>query len=206
LNNLKKTLIYTSAANWDWNTGSITRRDLATLTVNTETKNYGTDRNIFLYNIDNIDDIIKQKIVFLFKNYYEFILSKCEVIVPTNINTYFIQTKLVKGVKENITFGDVQFTKFKAVSLSFCAEIMISLGGNGVNLGSVKQLNPKQILDIIDSFLSKDDSYNQLLHDNAIVQEDMLFNIAIQNKTFTVPIDAFNEIPNNVDSIQEEVR
>ena len=202
--NLKKTQFYISATNWDWNTGIINRRDIPTLTVSTETKNYGSDRNIFLYNINEIDEIIKQKIVLLFKEYYDFILSKCEIIVPDNINDYFVETKLIKGEKNPVLFNEFSFTKFKAVSLSFCIENMISNGGNGINLSSVKQLKPNQILDIIDSFLSKDKSYNKLLNDNIIVEEDMNFNIDLQNNTFTAPFDSFNTISKNVNILEND--
>lgn len=196
-NDFTKSLIYKSADSWNWDSGSLSRRDIPKLTNITDTKNYGSDRNIFLYNINDIDNILKQQIVYLFKGYYDFILSKSEVIVPTNINKYFIQTKIVKGVNQTQTFGDMQFTKFKAVGLSFCVEVLISLGGNGVNIDSVKQFTPKQIIDTIDSFLSKGPELNALIRDNIVVQEDVDYNISVKNKTFEGGLDSFTLVSSN---------
>jgi len=196
-NDFTKSLIYKSADGWNWDSGSLSRRDIPQLTNISDTKNYGSDRNIFLYNIGDIDNILKQQIVYLFKEYYDFILSKSEVIVPTNINKYFIQTKIVKGVNQRQTFGDMQFTKFKAVGLSFCVEVLISLGGNGVNIDSVKQFTPKQIIDTIDSFLSKGPELNALITDNIVVQEDVDYNISIKNKTFEGGLDSFTVVSSN---------
>jgi hypothetical protein len=194
LNNFKKSSIYNSANTWSWDTSSITRRELPLLTNINEPKNYGADRNIFLYNLNNLDNTTKQKIAYLFKTYYDYIIEKSEIIVPSNINDYFIANEISKsGQINNLKFGDVQFTKFKAVSVSFCIENLLVFGSNGINLPEVK-LTAETIQKTMDEYLLKPSPFTSLINDYTIIKEDVTYDLNIVNKKVDIGLNFFRQI------------
>lgn len=68
-----KTLIYSAANKWTWNSSEVSSRALSKLTNYGETQAFNADRNVFIYHLDALDDVFKQKITNLFAKCYRYI-------------------------------------------------------------------------------------------------------------------------------------
>jgi hypothetical protein len=157
ITDFKKSNIYKRAAEWTWDI-NISSREVAFM-ENDATSTYKSDRNIFLYNLNEIDDIFKQKITFIYYKYYTFLLDRCTLTTTQNLNDNF----------KNGTAGPISersYIKFRAVALSFCTEVLLTLGGGfGVNfdkvvtsrgnLTSPVTLTSSQIVEKMEGFLLK---------------------------------------------------
>ena len=175
----KKSNIYKRAAEWTWDI-NISSREVAFM-ENDATSTYKSDRNIFLYNLNEIDDIFKQKITFIYYKYYTFLLDRCTLTTAVTLNENF-----KNGTNE---IGARPYIKFRAVALSFCTEVLLTLGGVGVNLdkGVTSRGNPtspvtltsREIVEKMEGFLGENPEYiSTLLKDDVVVQEDTNYNIA----------------------------
>ena len=149
LKNFKKSVAYVNALSWQWNNG-LGKRQWELLNNILDVKGYKSDRNIFLYNLNSLPEVIKQKMAFLYYRFYNLIIPLSPE--PTNVSEL----------------------KFKAVTLSFSIEVLLTMGGNGVN----GVLTPQQIIDTMDLYISgkKTNPFEVLLNDAAIVEENNDFN------------------------------
>ena len=159
----KKSINYINASSWDWDNTTLGKRQWTLLNNIMDGKNYKSDRNIFLYNLSKLDDNVKKNITFLYYSYYKLIL-------------------------DNYSISD----KFKAVSLSFCVEVLLTLGGNGTTDTSITS---EMIIDTMNDFLTKPNNIytdekenisenNPYLSDYKIVEEDSEFQIAISQNNY----------------------
>lgn len=135
----KKTTVYQSAVNWNWDSTDVTSRILSRLDFNrVETiQDFNSDRHIFLYNIGDIDDKYKQQITRLFFNIYDFINAN------TDINVY-------KQDSDAVVLP-AQFNKFTTMTNTLCYEIFYFLGGFGDGVGN----NSMQISALCDAIKTK---------------------------------------------------
>jgi len=194
-NSFKKSPIYKAVENWDWDTSSIRSRDLQTISNILDTRNYGNDRNIFLYNINDLYDESKQKITYIFKTFYDFIMANPK-------ESYTINTKSIV---------EAQYNKFKAVSSSFCIEVLLNLG----SVGGGETITPQIIIDTMDSFMKQNEKIeftgddgkketlpiNNLLTDTVIISEDNAYNTNIVSKSDNIEI-GINENQDEVASFE----
>jgi hypothetical protein len=160
----KKSINYINASSWNWDNTSLGKRQWTLLNNIMDSKNYKSDRNIFLYNLAKLEDNTKKSISFLYYSYYNSILN-------------------------NYSFSD----KFKAVSLSFCVEVLLTLGGNGTTDMNVTS---EVIINTMDDFLKNANVYteelgteiisevNPYLSDYKIVEEDKEFQVAIHDNKY----------------------
>ena len=195
ITDFKKSNIYKRAAEWSWDI-NISSREVAFM-ENDATSTYKSDRNIFLYNINELDDIFKQKVTFIYYKYYTFLLDKCTFTTPENLN-------------DNFKNGDGQiaersYIKFRAVSLSFCTEVLLTLGGVGVNFDkTVTQpvtLTSHQIVEEMEGFLNENpNTISTLLKDDVVVEEDTNYN----NATNKISADSL-EVEVTVDNAEVSV-
>ena len=174
LKNFKKSVAFVNALSWQWNNG-LGKRQWELLTNILEVKSYKTDRNIFLYNLNSLPEIIKQKMAYLYFRFYNLITPLSPE--PTNVSEL----------------------KFKAVSLSFSIEVLLTMGGNGVN----GALTPQQIIDTMDLYISgkKTNPFEILLNDAAIVEENNDFNKDL-NEYFYVGTSVANEVTEDLNEDQ----
>jgi len=111
LNTLKKQPSYKSASDWTWDIPQGARYYDRLMDIIAES-NYKNDKNVFLYNLNNLDTECKQKIVQTYANLYTNV-SKLPFVrttqVPTNTATVNLQ-------------------KFNNVVQSFCVEVLLNLG------------------------------------------------------------------------------
>ena len=173
ITDFKKSNIYKRAAEWSWDI-NISSREVAFM-ENDATSTYKSDRNIFLYNINELDDIFKQKVTFIYYKYYTFLLDKCTFTTPENLNDNF-----KNGYGQ---IAERSYIKFRAVSLSFCTEVLLTLGGVGVNFDkTVTQpvtLTSHEIVAEMEGFLDENpDTISTLLKDDVVVEEDTNYNNA----------------------------
>ena len=122
-----KTLIYTSADKWTWDSSEVNNRSLSKLTTVTETKAFNADRNIFVNHLDALDDETKSKITLLF--------AKCYRYISTDKDQKYGYTSIKKkGGLQELT--PMQIMKFKPMATTFCYEVFINFGGkfSGTNL------------------------------------------------------------------------
>ena len=181
-NSFKKSAIYKAVENWNWDTSSIRSRDLQAISNILDTKNYGNDRNIFLYNINDLYDESKQKITYIFKTFYDFIMENPK-------ESYTINTKSIV---------EAQYNKFKTISSSFCIEVLLNLG----SVGGGETITPQIIIDTMDSFMKQNEKneftgdngkkeklpINNLLTDTVIISEDNAYNTNIVSKSDNIEI------------------
>ena len=176
LKNFKKTIPYVNALSWKWdnNTG---RRQWEILTNVLDGKNYKNDRNIFLYNLNSLPIILKQKIAYLYFKFYNIIQSISSE--PSDISTL----------------------KFKAISLSFCVEVLLTMGGDG---GPPTTITSQQIVDTMDTFISgkKTNPFEDLITDGVIVEENNDFNKELNESTY-IGTDIGNEVTNDLNIDQK---
>jgi hypothetical protein len=176
----KKSRIYKTAAEWTWDL-NLSSRDIAYMADTTNSKNYKTDRNIFLYNLNELDEDIKIKIAWIYYKLYNIISNRIISAVP--IDNDRAVTNFVNG--DSVLSARSGYIKFKAVSLSFCVEVLLNLGGgngiNGLNIGSsVGDVLNINITNILDDFLrEKDYDITRLITDKFVVTEDNNYNLAI---------------------------
>lgn len=166
----KKSSIYKYADTWKWDTSLVKNRDLSRISNIMDPTIYGADRNIFLYNINDLPVDIKRKITTIFYGLYERIMN-----MPMETQT-------------------VQDNRFKAIASSFCVEVLLTLGsGGGV---SSSDITAQRIIDTMDSYMNKKDKLsvsdaetesaveipiNALLTDSVIIKEDNQYNINKSN-------------------------
>jgi hypothetical protein len=202
--NLSKSFITIAANLWKWDTSDITRRNIQSLQDVTDTKNFGSDRNVFLYSINDIGDDVKMSISGLYYIYYSFIMN-------SSSGSFF--TTNISGRTDPL--NDIQFEKFKAVTLSFCVEVLLCLGNNGakmrgIDIGTgtttqqeqfntimsngvaIQSLSPVAINKIINDFASKKIENSQLT-DAIIVKENRNYNNQVKSKTFDGGVDSFEQ-------------
>ena len=164
-----KSEIYKRAINWTWDI-NLSSRDVAHLADPSNPDNYNTDRNIFLYNINELNESLKQKLTTIYYEYYEGLLKRFEETTPSNLNEKFT-------LNDNTQLNERYYVKFRAVSITFCVEVLLTLGENGVNIINRKTLTPKQINDAMEKVLSKNPkTISTLLKDDLIVDEDNEYN------------------------------
>lgn len=193
-----KSEIYKRSLNWTWDI-NLSSRDVANLADTTNPLNYSTDRNIFLYNINELNILLKQKLTYLYYYNYTKLLERCIVTTEQNLNTKFKLNELNKSV-----LNHRYYVKFRAVSLAFCIEVLLALGENGVkpNPNSKRILTPKEISDTMDNFLSKDPkTISTLLKDDLIVGEDNAYNRATIKYDIESYPDAIPDPETNITTI-----
>jgi hypothetical protein len=135
-----KTLIYTSADKWTWDSPEVNNRSLSKLTTVAETKTFNADRNIFVNHLDALDDETKSKITLLF--------AKCYRYISTEKDQKYGYTPIKKKGGENKIqeLTPMQIMKFKPMATTFCYEVFINFGGkfSGTNIktsGITQEIN-----------------------------------------------------------------
>lgn len=125
-----KTLIYTSADKWTWDSSEVNNRSLSKLTTVAEEKAFNADRNIFVNHLDALDDETKSKITLLF--------AKCYRYISTDKDQKYGYTPIKKKGGENKLqeLTSTQIMKFKPMATTFCYEVFINFGGkfSGTNI------------------------------------------------------------------------
>ena len=174
LKNFKKSVAYVNALSWQWN-NMLGKRQWELLTNILDVKGYKSDRNIFLYNLNDLPELVKQKIAYLYFRFYN-------VITPLS--------------PEQTNISEL---KFKAITLSFCVEVLLTMGGNGVD----GVLTPQQIIDTMDGYISgkKTNPFDVLLNDAAIVEENNDFNKEL-NENLYVGTGIANEVTEDLNEDQ----
>ena len=198
ITDFKKSNIYKRAAEWTWDI-NISSREVAFM-ENVSASTYNSDRNIFLYNLNELDDIFKQKITFIYYKYYTFLLDRCTFTTIENLNVNF------KNGDGPIL--ERSYIKFRAVALSFCTEVLLTLGGVGANFDkTVRQpvtLTSHQIVAKMEGFLDKNpDTISTLLKDDVVVKEDTNYNNAT-NKISADSLEAEVTVDNAEVSVSDE--
>jgi hypothetical protein len=124
-----KTLIYTSADKWTWDSPEVSNRSLSKFTTVAEEKAFNADRNIFVNHLDALDDETKSKITLLFAKCYRYISS-----TEIKDKKYGYTPIKKKGGLQELT--PMQIMKFKPMATTFCYEVFINFGGkfSGTNL------------------------------------------------------------------------
>jgi len=178
LKNFKKSVAYVNALSWQWN-NMLGKRQWELLTNILDVKGYKSDRNIFLYNLNDLPELVKQKIAYLYFRFYN-------VITPLS--------------PEQTNISEL---KFKAVTLSFCVEVLLTMGGNGVD----GVLTPQQIIDTMDGYISgkKTNPFDVLLNDVAIVEENNDFNKEL-NENLYVGTGIANEVTEDLNEDQSLIQ
>lgn len=190
LEKFHKSNVYLRANEWTWDS-NITRRDISTLITGLEGGqeiSYKSDNNIFLYNLNELDSFYKQQLAFIYYSYYKFLMSRFSDTVFSRSDDHAIQSKIdeffINGTptKKSPITPNI-YLKFKAVSLAFCVEVMLTLGGNGINIAGitpktgVRQIAASKIISEMENFLQQSPITNILISDNTVVQQDNEFNI-----------------------------
>lgn len=146
LQEFTKTLVYNSAKKWTWDSIEVSNRSLSKLNNMTETVKFNADRNIFLYNIDAINDDHKQQIVNLFAKCYLYILKN--TTDPNKFKIKIFKSLTITSVKPPTQH---QFNKFKIMATSFCYEVFYNFGGF---CGIEEENNPLQILEYCENIIA----------------------------------------------------
>ena len=191
----QKTPNYKLAAGWNWeNTmgnGRIWDAFKSITVGNKSDLSYKSDKNAFLYNLDNLPDDIKS---FLSETYIKILT---EVINKNeNNNSYFTENK-------SQTISDKRFPKFLSSAKGFCAEVLLNFPqttgtNNVVSSDAEKQLNRVREValqgggggdEYVEIDVVTDDCINAikgvirnniLLSDNAIVSENSTSTLELQ--------------------------
>ena len=157
-----KTLIYTSADKWTWDSSEVNNRSLSKLKTVAETKTFNADRNIFVNHLDALDDETKSKITLLF--------AKCYRYISTDKDQKYGYTPIKKkGGLQELT--PMQIMKFKPMATTFCYEVFISFGGkfSGTNIAT-SGITQKEINDYCEGIISANEVL--LLWDDVLEEED----------------------------------
>jgi len=139
LEKFRKDPLYKFASDWTWDINISTRFFDRLIGIS----NYKNDKNIFLYNLNNLDDDLKKTIVEVFANFYKLLNDNTNLeIMDKNISSN--QPKPPKPVN---------YIKFKNIMQSFCVEVLLNLGSvlDGVAISEYP--------DIITEFLKKPIDY-----------------------------------------------
>jgi len=135
-----KTLIYSSANKWTWDSPEVSNRALSKLTNYGETKDFNADRNIFLYNLDSLDDEFKQKITNLF--------AKCYLYISKGTYDKFTTGEIKNNKPVSLT--SYQFQKYKVMTETFCYEVFLNFG----TFGKGDDATPEKVLEYSESIIS----------------------------------------------------
>ena len=191
--NFKKSYIYKTAADWKWDI-DLNSRIVDYIINNTnnpdDKKVYHTDRNIFLYNLNELDKDVKTRIAWIYYHLYMKLTERCGLTRENSNNTvtHFCNTPRIPELASR------NYKKFRALSLSFCIEVLLNLeGGNGINI-SDDSASQDSITKILDNFLTKIDpmAISVLITDTLVVAEDNEYNKATDKGSTlsqTAPID-----------------
>lgn len=188
LSAFKKSAIYKTASTWTWDI-NLSSRDIAILSNIESAANYRLDRNIFLYNLNDLDDDLKEKLAWVYYQTYNTLLNLFTQTTPDIINNNFRNG--------SANFTERGFVKFKAVSLPFCIEVLLTLaGGEGLKVvgkggGEVSHLDVTRLLDNYLS-LHNDKIQNILITDGIIVKEDNDYNQSLNKGTTQSDINENN--------------
>jgi hypothetical protein len=180
----KKSHIYKTAAEWTWDV-DISNRQVERMANIENSENYKTDRNIFLYNLNQLNEDVKLRIAWIYYQLYTNLVIRCNTTTENsgdNTVTHFVNNVKPLGIRS--------YKKFRAVCLSFCIEVLLNLGGgSGLNIegSSVSGIG---IVTLLDDFLKKNsDAISLLITDAIVVSEDNDYNQAV-NKGSTVSEDS----------------
>jgi hypothetical protein len=170
----RKSITYLNASSWTWD-NNLGKRQWSLLTNILDNKNYKSDRNIFLYHLSSLQDELKQKIAYLYYQYYDLIFNKK---IP-------VQQKM-KNVEAPLNTDNK--AKFDAVSLSFCIEVLLTLGGNGAsandrtNTTTSASVTSETIIETMNQYVTS--VPNPYLIDSVIVEEDIQFQEELKNNEY----------------------
>jgi hypothetical protein len=172
-----KTLIYTSADKWTWDSPEVSNRSLSKLTNNVnETQAFNADRNIFVIHLNALDDETKSKITLLF--------AKCYIYInDPNPANHYVYTPIKKKGGENVTqdLTTTQLMKFKPMATTFCYEVFINFGGkfSGTNLRN-GGITHREIDEYCGAIISANEVL--LLWDDVLTKEDEATEEEIEDK------------------------
>jgi hypothetical protein len=171
----RKSITYLNASSWTWD-NNLGKRQWSLLTNILDNKNYKSDRTIFLYHLSSLPDELKQKIAYLYYQYYDLIFNKK---IP-------VQQKM-KNVEAPLNTDNK--AKFDAVSLSFCIEVLLTLGGNGatsandrISTTSRASITSETIIETMNQYITS--VPNPYLIDSVIVEEDIQFQEELKNNEY----------------------
>ena len=160
-----KTLIYTSADKWTWDSLEVNNRTLTNLTSLGDVKKFNADRNIFVNHLDALDDETKSKITLLF--------AKCYRYISTDKDQRYGYTPIKKkGGKDEIQFlTSTQTMKFKPMATTFCYEVFINFGGkfSGTNIAN-GEITKEKIDEYCEGIISANEVL--LLWDDVFTEEE----------------------------------
>lgn len=178
LSDFKKSHIYKLAAKWTWDV-NINSREIANLSNPENGANYNLDRNMFLYNLNELDNDIKELLSFAYYQIYNKLYDLFMITTPANLNDNF-----KNGASG--AFTERGFIKFKAVSLPFCIEVLLTLGGGeGLKAEGKAGISHVNITKLLDDFLKLNNEKitNFLITDGIVVKEDNNYNISSEKGT-----------------------
>ena len=160
-----KTLIYTSADKWTWDSLEVNNRTLTNLTSLGDVKKFNADRNIFVNHLDALDDETKSKITLLF--------AKCYRYISTDKDQRYGYTPIKKkGGKDEMQFlTSTQTMKFKPMATTFCYEVFINFGGkfSGTNIAN-GEITKEKIDEYCEGIISANEVL--LLWDDVFTEEE----------------------------------
>lgn len=190
--------IYKTANNWRWDV-NLTSRELslyfdqsnnpiygAMVSSNkSNTTIYGADRNIFLYNLNNLDDDIKQQLAYIY--YKEYQGLKLFDNLQGSLD-YFMNSG-------KITIRS--YNKFRAISLTFCVEVLLTISGDAGVIGDSSKDNPSNldITTLMDNFLVTMPNRYNLIKDALVIQEDNNYNLLLNSDVTNTESESVSNNP-----------
>ena len=199
MNNFTKSHIYKTADKWNWNV-NLSSRELLLYSDHSNKSIYGEDRNIFLYNLNNLDDDIKQKLSFIYYKEYQGLFNLFNALEPpldSFVNGYDNRNRPIQMTRR-------VYDKFKSISLAFCIEVLLTIGGDAGVIGTSSTNNPSHldITKLMDNFLVTIPQRFNLINDALVVQEDNNYNLSpvteLESITSELPNDRVNPNTNVV--------
>ena len=183
LNKLRKEPNYKAADVWTWDIPQGPRYYERILEIVTAS-DYRNDKNLFLYNLNNLDPDCKQKICETYAYFYEAIPS-------------------ITDIKANSTgSANVNRQKFTNISQAFCVEVLLNLAMNPVlpngNADTIiegfikKRVAGKSFFDKIGKF-DANLNYHPIISDVNVIQENAI--IIQQSETIISSVNAKNITP-----------
>ena len=140
-----KSPAYKAAQVWTWDI-SISSRYLDRLIEYVTTSGYKNDKNIFLYNLHNLDEECKQAIARTYANLYAAIpVFKEKIILQETAKGKTALSGLIGIFKSSRKEATVNLQKFSNVIQSFCVEVLLNL----------KVIDTNEIDKNITTFISK---------------------------------------------------
>jgi hypothetical protein len=164
----RKSITYLNASSWTWD-NNLGKRQWSLLTNILDNKNYKSDRNIFLYHLSSLQDNLKQKIAYLYYQYYDLIFTQKKQV-----------TQKMKNV-EDASLNTENKAKFDAISLSFCIEVLLTLGGNG-GTSEETSITSEEIITTMNKYVTS--VPNPYLVESVIVEEDIQFQKELKDNTY----------------------